>query len=195
MKLPLNLTLTLALSLLMAACAEQGGGNTANKPANTAANTTASAPNNAAAEAEIKKLMDTTQAALSKNDADAMEKVYADNYMTVNHDGSVQNRAERLSFLRSGDVKYNAFAFSDSNIRVNPEGNGAITITKLTVKGTFKGKPMDGTYRVTGIYSKTKDGWKLAGSQSTRIEGAEPAKTDADKADETKTAPAAPANK
>ena len=43
---------------------------------------------------------------------------------------------------------------------------------------------MDGTMRVTGIYAKTKDGWKLAGSQSTRIEGgSEPAKADDKKAD------------
>ena len=26
----------------------------------------------------------------SKNDADAMDKIYADNYMTVNQDGSLQ---------------------------------------------------------------------------------------------------------
>ena len=182
-RLILTLFATTITTVLLSACGAPAGNNTAtnnaNKPANANA-TTAPAADTAAAEAEIKKVIDATQSALSKNDADAMDKIYADNYMTVNQDGSVQTRAERLAALRSGQVKYESFGFSDVNVRVNPEGNGAVTISKLTLKGTFKGKPMDGDFRVTGIYSKTRDGWKLAGSQTTRIEvgGSEPAKTD-----------------
>jgi ketosteroid isomerase-like protein len=167
----LTLAVVAAATMLSISCADQGAGNVANKPANTTNTTnTNSAASSATAEAEVKKIIDTTQAALSKNDADAMDKIYADNYMTVNQDGSTQTRAERLAALRSGDTKYDSFTFSDTNIRVNPDGNSAIAITKLVLKGMFKGKSMDGTYRVTGIYNKTKDGWKLAGSQSTRIE-------------------------
>jgi len=181
----LTITICATAALIFTACggpaANNGGTNTANSGTNksTANNSSAPAGDAAGAEAEIRKILDTTQAALSKNDADAMEKIYSDNYMTVNQDGSVQNRAERLAALRSGAVKYDAFAFSDINIRVNSEGNGAIAIDKLTLKGTFKGRPMDGVYRVTGVYAKTKDGWRLAGSQTTKIEGsAEPDKTD-----------------
>lgn len=163
--------------------------NAANKPASNSA--TAPAGDTAAAEAEVKKLIDATQAALSKNDADAMEKIYGDNYMTVNIDGSVQNKKERLEAIRTGGVKYDAFAFSDQTIRVNPEGTGAIVISKLTLKGTFKGKPMDGNYRVTGIYSKTKDGWKLVGSQTTDIAaGADTPKTDDNMAEANSNKPA-----
>lgn len=172
--------------------------NTANKPANTAnaANTaTAPAGDTAAAEAEVKKLMDTAQTALAKNDADAMEKIYADNYMLVNLDGSVQTKAERLAALRSGDAKYTAFSYSEPNIRVNPEGTGAVVIAKLAMKGMMKGKAMDGDYRVTQVYSKTKDGWKQVSAQATKIEGVSaPAKTESNKPTDKKP-DAAPANK
>ena len=83
--------------------------------------------------------MDAGQAALSKNDADAMDKIYADNYTLVNTDGSVQTRAERLASLRSGEAKYTSFNYSEPNIRVNPEGNGAVVIAKISMKGTLKG--------------------------------------------------------
>jgi ketosteroid isomerase-like protein len=189
-----NLAVSIALAtmaLCAISCGEQGAGNTANKPANAAnvanANT---AGNSAAAEAEIKKLMDTTQAALGKNDADAMEKVYAENYMLVNIDGSVQNRSERMASLRSGESKYDSFAYTEPNVRINSEGNGAVVIAKLTMKGMFKGKPMDGTYRVTHVYSKTKDGWRLASAQATKIEGATTPGTAANTANTANTAPA-----
>ena len=181
-------------SFFIVSCGDQGGGNAANKPANSANGTNAAAPNNVTAEADIKKLMDTAQTALAKNDADAMEKIYADKYMLVNTDGSVQTKAERLAALRSGDTKYTAFSYSDPNIRINPEGNGAVVIAKLAMKGTMKGKPVDGDYRVTQVYSKTKDGWKQVSAQATKIEGgSEPAKTDDKKPEANKAA--APANK
>src|SRR4051812_18356216 len=157
--------LTLLAALMLSACGAPAGNNAAAnnsvKPANAAANNTAAAPaaDPKAAEAEIKKLMDDGAAALGKNDADPMDKIYADTYMLVNIDGSVQTKAERLAALRSGEAKYSAFAYSEPSIRVNPEGTGAVAIAKLAMKGTFKGKPTDGDYRVTQVYAKTKDGW------------------------------------
>ena len=175
-----------AAALIFTGCGESAANNTGSNNSNrlassaaTNANTVAApAGDKAAAESEVRKIIDATQAALAKNDADAMEKIYSDNYMTVNQDGSVQNRAERLAALRSGDVKYDSFAFSDINIRVGRSAEGAITISKLTLKGSFKGKPMDGVYRVTGIYGKMQDGWRLVGSQTTKIDEAAASATD-----------------
>src|SRR5947209_15349145 len=96
-------------ALILAGCGAPAGntgpaanngpaGNTANANKAAAANTgTASASDMAAAEAAVKKLMDDAATALSKNDADAMDKIYNDNYMLVNTDGSVQTKAERLT--------------------------------------------------------------------------------------------------
>ena len=198
-------SMTLIVASFFIAC--EPAANTGNKPANAPANNANAntAANTAAAEAEVKKLMDTAQAALAKNDADAMEKIYADNYMLVNLDGSVQTKAERVAALRSGDAKYTAFSYSEPNIRVNPEGTGAIVIAKLSMKGTMRGKPMDGDYRVTQVYRKMQDGtWKQVTAQATKIEAAAaaPAKPgdaktpEANKAANTAKSPApAPANK
>ena len=177
-KLFVMILIAMSAALLTASCGAPAANNTAgngntNKPAN-AANTTTAAPagDTAAAEAEVKKLMDAAQTALAKNDADAMERIYADNYMLVNLDGSVQTKAERLAALRSGDTKYSSFNYSEPNIRVKPDGTSAIVIARLTMKGTTKGKPMDGDYRVTQVYGKMPDGsWKQITAQATKIEG------------------------
>lgn len=173
--------MTFAVALFFTACGDSGAGNAGNKPANAAsnANSSAAAPADPkAAEADIKKVMDNIVAALSKNDADAMDKIYADNYQIVNVDGSVQNKAERLAALRSGEVKYTSFAYSEPNVRVSPDGNSAVVIGKLSMKGTFKGKTMDGDYRNTLVFTKAKDGWKLASASSNKIEGGDKAKAD-----------------
>lgn len=159
-----------AIAALAGSCAD--GGNT-NKPANATntANTanTNTAASAATAEADIKKLMETAAAALAKNDADAMDKIYGENYMLVNLDGSVETRAQRLDSIRSGTAKYTSFSYDEANIRVNPEATGAVVIARANIKGMMRGKPIDGYYRVTQVYSKTKDGWRQVSAQATAI--------------------------
>ena len=69
---------TIVIGLLLTACGGPAANNTnANANANkAAANTNTAAPvDPATAKAEVKKVMDATQAALNKNDADAMDKI------------------------------------------------------------------------------------------------------------------------
>jgi ketosteroid isomerase-like protein len=73
--------------------------------------------------------------------------------------------------MKSGQTKYETIKFDDVSVRSNPEGNGAISISRATVKGMNLGRAVDGQYRVTHVWSKTKDGWKLANGQSTAITG------------------------
>ena len=170
-----------ALASLFVACGDQANVNIASKPANTTnANAMAPPADPKAAEAEVRKVMEAVKDGLSKNDADAMDKVYADNYMIVNNDGSVMTKAERLAAIRSGDIKYTSFAYTEDNIRVSADGNSAVGIFKITAKGTFKGKPMDGDSRTTAVFAKTKDGWRLMSASNVKMEaGAATAKADA----------------
>ena len=171
--------IVLIIGVFLIACGDQGAGNkAANTPANSANSNSAPVANAAAIETEIKKMMTDAAASLAKNDADAMAKIYADNYMLVNIDGSVQTKAERIAALKSGDAKYESFTYDEISVRSNPEGTGAISIAKATIKGTNKGKPLEGVYRVTQVYSKTKDGWKQVTAQATKIEAAGAAKTE-----------------
>jgi ketosteroid isomerase-like protein len=180
------------VTLIMGSCGAPAGNNTpannTNKPANAANTATAPAANSAALEADIKKLVSDYAASTAKNDAAAYEKVTSDNFMFVSNDGTVQTKAERVASMKSGATKYETLTYDDVNVRVNAEGNGAVVIAKAVVKGTNSGKPIDSTVRVTQVWSKTADGWKLASLQATDI------KSDDKKADEKK-AEAPPANK
>ena len=157
-------------TLFSAACETAPNSNTSRIPTNSTNNAApAPAANAAAIETEIKKLVTDTAAALAKNDAAALDKMYADNYMLVNLDGSVQNKSERLGSIRSGDTKFDSFAYDEVTVRSNPEGTGAVSIARATASGMNKGRRVEGTVRVTQVWSKTKDGWRQVSGHATQI--------------------------
>lgn len=162
---------TLITASFLTSCDSAANSNSANKPAN-AANNAAPAANSAAIETDIKKLVNDTAAALAKNDVDALDRLYADNYMLVNLDGSVQNKADRLGSIKSGETKFDSFTYDEVNVRTNLEGTGAVVIMRATATGMNKGKKVDGVVRVTQVWSKTKDGWRQVSGHATQIAAA-----------------------
>jgi ketosteroid isomerase-like protein len=71
--------------------------------------------------------------------------------------------------MRSGDTKYESVAYDEVSVRVNPEGTGAVVIGRATVKGVNMGTRVDGQYRITQVWSKSADGWKMASGHATPI--------------------------
>lgn len=168
----LYLSMLITASFLIA-CAPESNTNSANKLANAVNNSaTTPAANSAAVETEITKLVNDAAAALAKNDVAALDKIYGENYMLVNTDGSVQTRAERLASIKSGETKFDSFAYDEINVRSNPEGTGAVVIARATATGMNKGRKVDGAIRVTQVWSKTKDGWRQVSGQATPITAA-----------------------
>ncbi len=166
----LVITILIAASFIFVSCngAANSNATTYNKAnANIANASTNTANNSANNEADIRKMTADAATALNKNDAAALEKIYADDYTLINIDGSMQTRAERLASIKSGDLKYESFAYSDVNVRVY--GDTAVVNAVAAIKSTSKGKPIDGKFRVTHVDVKTKDGWRMVNAQTTEI--------------------------
>lgn len=165
----------LAASLFITGCGspDTGANNASNKATNATNVSNANTGANAAAiETDIKKQVADMAAALQKGDSAYFEKLYTDNYMFVGPDGSVASGKDRIASMKSGQTKYETITYDDVSVRSNAEGNGAVSISIATVKGVNLGKPVDGKYRVTHVWSKTKDGWRLASGQTTPITAA-----------------------
>jgi len=174
MKRILTLMVMAACGLLLLSCGDANvtPKNTAAAPANAANN---SAPvSSANAEEDIKKMLKDVETALGKNDADALDKIYAPDYTLTNQDGVLQTRAERLAGIKSGDLKYESFAYSDITVRTY--GETAVVNNIATFKATNKGKSFGGKYRISSTWIKGKEGWRQVNAQATAI--SEPAKTD-----------------
>ena len=165
--------LTLAMSAFLAACAEQGNynnaGNKAANGANNSANSAKPAADSAAVEAEVRKFVTDFEAALNKNDADALGKFYADDYIVIDPNGIVQTRASRLEQIKSGKLKWEGIKYSDVKVRTHPAGDGAVIYGRVSGKATVDGTSGDRNSMVTLVARKSADGWKFIHAQITDI--------------------------
>ncbi len=120
-------------------------------------------------EQAVRQLLNDISAALGRNDAAALDRVYAGDYTLVNESGVLGTKAPRLAAIKSGELKYESVTFDEVNIRMY--GNTAVATYRVTSKGQSKGQAIGGQFRATSTYVKIKGRWQLVAAQVTRIAG------------------------
>jgi uncharacterized protein (TIGR02246 family) len=120
-------------------------------------------------EQAVRQLLNDISAALSRNDADALDRIYADDYTLVNEYGVLGTKAPRIAAIKSGELKYESVSFDEVNVRMY--GNTAVANYRVTSKGLSKGQAIGGQFRATSTYVNTKGRWQLVAAQVTRITG------------------------
>jgi ketosteroid isomerase-like protein len=110
-------------------------------------------------EATIVARLDTEyQAAVKNNDAAAMDRLLADDFVLVTGSGKIYTKSDLLEEARSGRVVYERQEDTAQKVRV--WGDGAVITAKLWEKGTDNGKPFDYTLWFTDTYVRTATGWR-----------------------------------
>jgi len=105
------------------------------------------------------------QAAVKKNDAVAMDRLLADDFVLVTGSGKTYRKSDLLQEARSGRVIYNRQEDTAQKVRV--WGDAAVITAKLWEKGTENGKPFDYTVWFTDTYVRTATGWRYIFGQSS----------------------------
>ncbi len=105
---------------------------------------------------------------IKNQDATAIERILADEYLYTNEEGKVKNKAEDLASYKTSDTKFEMFDISDQKVRVI--GNGAAIETGVVrFKGARKGKPFDGSERYTTTWVWRGGRWQLASDHNSTI--------------------------
>ena len=120
-------------------------------------------------EDQVMKRADEGREAALKGDASWLEKNATDDYTFITGTGAVLTKSEAMDARKSGDIKYSSIEASDPKVRVH--GNAAIYTATTSVKGTLKGNDISGTYRLGQMWVKEGGNWKLANTQSTKMQG------------------------
>ena len=113
-----------------------------------------------AAEQEVAK-------ALLANDADAVGRLLADDWVVVSTYGRMADREAFLGVIRSGQFSRKAMELSD--IRVKLYGNTAVVTSELHTSGMLMGKPFDVLERQTDVLVWNEGGWKSVLTHETQI--------------------------
>jgi len=105
--------------------------------------------------------------ALLANDADAVGRLLADDWIVVSTHGGVADRAAFLGVIKSGQFTRQTMELSD--IRVKLYGNTALVTSKLHTSGRFMGKPFDVPERQTDVLVWKNGEWKSVLTHETQI--------------------------
>ncbi len=105
---------------------------------------------------------------IKNQDAAAIERILADEYLFTDEEGKVKNKAEDLASYKTSDTKLEMFDISDQKVRVI--GNGAAIETGVVrFKGARKGKPFDGSERYTTTWVWRGGRWHVVGDHVSDI--------------------------
>jgi ketosteroid isomerase-like protein len=118
-------------------------------------------------EEELLKLEDEFARAVASNNADALDKLLADDWIIVEPDGSIIDKARFLEVIRSGALSHESMKSTDLKVRVY--GNTAVVTGLTTSKGKFMGQDFTSCERATDIFVKQADRWQCVFTQLTRF--------------------------
>lgn len=118
-------------------------------------------------EQAVRQTLNDLAAALGKNDAAALDRIYADDYIFVGDTGMIMTKAERIAAFKSGDLKYESINIEVMKIHLF--GDTAVAITRITTKFAPGLKFTDGKFITTATFVKIKGRWQLVAAGNTRI--------------------------
>ena len=105
------------------------------------------------------------QAAVAANDAEAMDRILADDFILVNGKGMTFTKADLLRDAREKTVIYERQDDSQQTVRV--WGNTAVVTALLWLKGTIEGKPIERKLWFSDTYVRTPSGWRYVFGQAS----------------------------
>jgi ketosteroid isomerase-like protein len=105
--------------------------------------------------------------ALEEKDTNALDMLLANTLVSVDIDGSVQNKSEFLASIKAPDYLPSQAVTEQSSIQVY--GDAAVVIGIFRVKGTDKGKPYSHRERFVDTWVKTNGAWQCVATTSNLI--------------------------
>jgi len=101
------------------------------------------------------------------HDANAASAIMADTFISVDHHGTLANRAHYLADMK--DLSFNPEEISNSDPTVYLYGDTAIVTSAYRTKGTSSGKPFVHHGRFTDTWIKRDSKWQCIANQETLI--------------------------
>jgi ketosteroid isomerase-like protein len=118
-------------------------------------------------EDQIKKMEKDRAAAVVKGDVATLEGLTSDDYILINANGQLSDKATTMNNIKTGNIKLTANEVSDLKVRVY--GNTAVVTGKSDAKGTIGGRELKGPVMFTRVYVKRNGKWQSVAFQQTPI--------------------------
>ena len=107
------------------------------------------------------------QAAVKRNDADAIDAILHPRYLLVLGDGTKVTREALIEEARARVVTYEVQDEDAGTQSVMVWGDTAVVTARLHIKGTRDGRGFDRVLWFTDTYVRTPSGWRYAYAQAS----------------------------
>ena len=119
-------------------------------------------------ERELKKVEADWANAYLRHDAAILERILADEFISVGSNGKSHNKAQDIEELKADSAVYEYSTPYDLEIRIY--GNGAVVIGRTKERGHYdSGRPFVNEYRWTDIFVKRQGRWQCVAAQVASI--------------------------
>ncbi len=123
---------------------------------------------NAKIEQELKKVEEAWADAYVRHDPAPLERILADEFITVGSNGQSHDKAQDIEGLKSDSATYEYSTPYDLDIRVY--GDTAVVIGRTKERGHYdSGKQFTNEYRWTDIFVKRQGRWQCIAAQVASI--------------------------
>lgn len=107
------------------------------------------------------------QAAVKRNDAGTMAKIFDERFVLVLGNGKSYSRAELLDSAKGGKIVYEQQDEEPGSQVVRIFGDTAVVTALLWIKGINDGQPFDRRLWFSDTYVRTAGGWRYAFGQAS----------------------------
>ena len=94
-------------------------------------------------------------------DVDALAEIADEGFRLVGPFGFVLDKQQWLDRYRSGAFHTRRLTWDE--VSVADHGDVAIAIGRQSQQATYQGRPADGDFRVSHVFARKADGWRLIG--------------------------------
>jgi len=96
-----------------------------------------------------------------------VERIYADDLVFINADGSVTNKSDEVAAIKSGEIKFESIEMSD--VKVQDLSSVAVVTGKLVERVRYKTTDLSGTYRFTDVWAKRHGRRRIVAGHESRV--------------------------
>ncbi len=116
---------------------------------------------------EILRLEEAFTQAIIKNDADVIANFLGDDWIVIDPDGGIVEKAPFLAAVRSGMLTHEAMQSDDTRVRLYEDT--AVFTALTTTQGKFMGQAFTTHERATDVFVKRGERWSCVLTQLTRF--------------------------
>jgi hypothetical protein len=118
--------------------------------------------------AEVKEMIVKYHEALMQRDVLVLERIWSDDYLLTNADGSLFSKEQRLADIKSGATGFESISWNENEIKLRVYEDMVVANIPITLKGQYSEMKVSGQFHSLHVWVRRGGRWQLVAHQIMR---------------------------